>query len=324
MRALAENEKENASRGGYGAQKPTSASETMASILPDTSIVEKMAKLLNVQLGGDSANPNHPIIEDDLSSILGSSSEDKQRKSSSASDTNAFSTKAPPHMDIREKYAAKLRNKIDGGVAGLELAKSEKDDTMKRGDASIHLAARDLLSAEGMAGDSSNTSSTRWLATTGVGKLLSFLSGRSMQIALLPLPSTPSHPQTDEDVKRTQQEMDDLTKQLPNVRFDLLVPDGRRRGHEKTVMSNDDTADDVLKNVLSKIDGIDPLKLVVVSDREDYLKAARDNGMFTCRIRPNNKRRGNITTNYDVEDVGSVQDVINEINGISFNSALKG
>ena len=65
------------------------------------------------------------------------------------------------------------------------------------------------------------------------------------------------------------------------------------------------------------------IQFVVVSDRDDYLAAARDLGMFTCRVRPKNKRRG-LTTNYNVDDIGSVLEVINDINGVSFNSALKG
>eukprot|EP00579_Thalassiosira_antarctica_P011855 CAMPEP_0201920086 /NCGR_PEP_ID=MMETSP0903-20130614/8790_1 /ASSEMBLY_ACC=CAM_ASM_000552 /TAXON_ID=420261 /ORGANISM="Thalassiosira antarctica, Strain CCMP982" /LENGTH=332 /DNA_ID=CAMNT_0048456747 /DNA_START=215 /DNA_END=1213 /DNA_ORIENTATION=- len=291
-RRQADAEKENASGGGAGnrSQKSTSAAPAAAAapVEPDTSLVEKMANLLNVTLGSSNAN----------------------KKKSTPKVVSS------PHMDIRSKYAAKLRKTIDGGVAGLELAKSEKEDPLKRGDASFHMAARDLLSSGGML-DESNTSSTRWLATTGVGKLLSFVSGRSMQIALLPLPSTTTRPQTGEDVQKTSEEMESLTRQLPYIKFNLLVPDGRS---EK---SNDNAAEDVLKNVLSKMD-IPPVKFVVVSDRDDYLKAARDNGMFTCRIQPKNKRRGDITTNYTVEDVGSVQDVINEINGISFNYAFKG
>ena len=76
--------------------------------------------------------------------------------------------------------------------------------------------------------------------------------------------------------------------------------------------------------MLSKIEDIPAIQFVVVSDRDDYLKAARDKGMYTCRIRPKSKRRGEFTTNYDVEDVGSVLDVINDLNGVSFNAALKG
>jgi len=315
QRALAEEEK--ASGGGNKLQNATSAGST-ASVQPDTSLIQKMANLLNVNLGGVF---NTQPEKDDLSSMLGSS--DTNEKSSADAKKNTLKTVSSPHMDIRSKYAGKLRNRIETGVAGIDLAKSEKEDTLTRGDASIHMAARDLISSEGMGG-TTNTSSTRWLATTGVGKLLSFVTARSMQIALLPMPSTPSHPLTDEHVKHTKQEMESLTKQLPNIEFHLLVPDGRRRGAAGTERSNDNAAEDVVTHVLSEIDSVPPVKFLVVSDRDDYLKAARDSGMFTCRIRPKNKRRGDVTTNYTVEDVSSVLDIINEINGISFNSALKG
>ncbi|KAL7544122.1 hypothetical protein ACHAXR_013526 [Thalassiosira sp. AJA248-18] len=305
-------EKENASGGGNNNIQSKSAASTTSTAQPDISLIQQMANLLNVQLGGEST-PLTPE-KDDLSSIMGSSSTADAKQSMPKAGVS--------HMDIRTKYAKKLRNKIDGGVAGLELAKSEKEDTMKRGDASIHMAARELISSDGMV--ESNISSSRWLATTGVGRLLTFLGGRSMQIALLPLPSTTARPQTEEDVKQTSQMMESLTRQLPKIKFDLLVPDGRRRGEEHTERSNDNAAEDVVKNVLSKMDNIPPIKFMVVSDRDDYLKAARDNGMFTCRVRPKNKRRGSITTDFNVADVGSIQDVINEINGISFNFALKG
>jgi len=318
-------EQESVDRLGNKQSSPTSVSPSGSTVLPDTSLVEQLATLLRVNLGGQSSKSKRSD-EDDFSTILGSF--DPAEKSSAVDNKSTPKVVSTPahvdHMDIRTKYASKLRSKIDGGVAGLELAKSDMEGAMKRGDASIHLVARDLISSEGMGGGESNTSSTRWLATTGVGKLLSFLTSRSMQIALLPLPSTPSHPQSGEDVKRTQQEMETLTRQLPSVQFDLLVPDGRRRGDEKTGRSTDNTPEDVLKNVLSKMQDVPPLQFVVVSDRDDYLKAARDSGMYTCRIRPKSKRRGEFTTDYDVEDVGSVLDVINDINGVSFNAALKG
>lgn len=312
-----------ASRPGNNQQKlSTTVSPSSSAIQPDATLVEKLASILNVKLGGESSKSKLSKA-DDLAVVLG--------PEKSSADNNILTPIPTPkaalphvdHMDIRTKYAAKLRGKIDGGVAGLELAKSDMEGMSKRGDASMHLAARDLISSEGL-GTESNTSSTRWLATTGVGKLLSYLTSRSMHIALLPLPSTTSNPQSDEDVKRTQQQMETLTRQLPTVTFDLLVPDGRRRGEEKSEMSNDNTPEDVLKNVLSKIEDIPAIQFVVVSDRDDYLKAARDQGMYTCRIRPKSNRRGEFTTNYDVEDVGSVLDVVNDLNGVSFNAALKG
>jgi len=271
-------DEENAAR--KNSRDMQNASAHSNTIQPDISIVQSMANLLNVNLGGDSPTVSkQPEKEDDLSAILGSSAEDTKEEDKKSSTRQ----RAPPHMDIRDKYASKLKKKIDGGVAGLELANSEKENTMGKGDASLHMSARNLMSQEGMM-QTTNTSSSRWLATTGVGKLLSFLSSRSMQIALLPLPSTISHPQTDEHVKQTGEEMQSLTRQLPNVKFDVMIPDGRRRGDEQTERSNDNTAHDIIQNVLSKIEEVPPVKFVVVSDRDDYLKAARDRKVRVCIV----------------------------------------
>ena len=301
------------SRAGTGTTTTTNISASP--VKPDVSLVNQMANLLNIKLGGNNSNITNRE-EDDLSLLLGSP--EKENAKPEAKRTSV-SVKAPPHMDIRDKYAAKLRSKIDGGVAGLQLANAEKDDNAPRGDASLHLAARNLISTEGI---DSSKSKSRWLATSGVGKLLSFLSSRSMQIALLPMPSTDTKLISDEDVEQTSKEMSDLAKQLPHVNFDVAIPDGRRRGVADE--PNVDAAVDVLNTVSTKLDGVQPIKLVVVSDRDDYLMAARDKGMYTCRVRPANKRRASFTVNYDVDEISDVQDVINEINGISFNSVLKG
>lgn len=324
-RRIAE-EEENQRVVGGSEQKPAgTAPLSRSAVRPDASLVEKMASLLNVNLGGDASKPKRGE-QDDLSRILGGGGDKENATIQTKATAAPRTTTAPPHVDIRSKYASRLRDKIEGGVAGLERAKSEGEQTMRRGDASVHLAARGLLSREGTGQQSSNPSSSRWLAGTGVGRLLSFLSGRSMQIALLPVPSTDSLPQSDEDVERTSREMDSLARQLPHVKFDLLVPDGRRRDVESNGgRANDNAAEYVLKKqVLSKLGDVPPIKLVVVSDRDDYLRAARDAGMFTCRVRPKNRRRGDVTTNYNVEDVSGVLDVVNDINGVSFNSALKG
>ena len=92
--------------------------------------------------------------------------------------------KTQPHEDIRAKYAAKLK----GGLAGIELAKSQIDDTLKGGDASGHLAARKIAMETAVSGK-------KWMALTGTGKILSYLTHRSIRIALLP------HPQLQDPVR---------------------------------------------------------------------------------------------------------------------------
>lgn len=65
-----------------------------------------------------------------------------------------------------------------------------------------------------------------------------------------------------------------------------------------------------------------PKHCLVVTDRDDYLKMAKDEGMFTCRIRKENARRGNITAAYNCLEIANVEEIVNEINGISFNSVF--
>ena len=118
------------------------------------------------------------------------------------------------HLDIRSKYGKKLRKKVEGGLAGVDLANTKKEEALQRGDAASHLVARNIALM-----DDVQTSGSRWLANSGTGSLLSFLSMRSVKIALMPSPQ-----QMDESqIIIKQQQMQDLTRQLPNVKFDLLL-----------------------------------------------------------------------------------------------------
>jgi hypothetical protein len=141
-------------------------SKTIEPVKPDLTMVEKMAQLLNIKLGDSSPIGQRTDDTEDLASkLLG----DK---------TNYIANKTPkqtnssgPHIDIRSKYASKLRNKIEGGIAGVDLLNYERGESNKRGDASSHLAAKTLLASRE---SNVHPSSSRWLATTGVGQLLSF------------------------------------------------------------------------------------------------------------------------------------------------------
>ena len=304
------------------AVRSANATNLTMDVKPDLSLVEKMANLLNVKLGdsspiGQRRDSASEDTDEDLASKLLGKKENEEKSSTQA--INKPIKSSGPHIDIRSKYASKLRDKIEGGVAGIDLMNYERTESSKRGDASSHLAAKALIS--GNESSNTNPSSSRWLATTGVGQLLSFLTQRSMQIVLLPIPSTVEKPQIDQDRRRNEDEMDSLTKQLPHVQFDLCVSDGRRRGDDPS-RAHDDTAQDILQYVTSELD-IAPLQYALVSDRDDYLRSAREIGMFTIRVRPKNMRRGDVTASYSVEDVSGVEEIINEINGISFNSALK-
>ena len=207
-----------------------------------------------------------------------------------------------PQEDIRAKYAKKLA----GGLAGIELAKSQVQNTLARGDAGGHLAAKKQV--QKMASPQKASNPTRWMAMTGSGKLLSYLTHRSIKIALLPDPKKGGS---------DHQSMQDLTKQLPEVVVDVIVdatPTSSSPADEKT-------PETLTKTLIKELD-IDPNLILLVSDRDEYLRSARDLGMITCKLQRKNTRRGNITVHYSPETLQQVQEVVNEINGISFNAVL--
>ena len=244
----------------------------MAPVQPDLEQIEQVASLLNVRVD------------------TGRNRTENRKKEL---------PKAQPHEDVRAKYAAKLK----GGLAGIELAKSQIEDTLKGGDASGHLAARKIAMQQ-----AATSSSSKWMALTGTGKILSYLTHRSIRIALLP-----NLKLNDRSIREEQQEsMQELSRQLKDVIVDSVVRFDKEEDSLSLALQ---------KGVLDELD-LNPNSVLVVTDQDDYLKAARDLGMITCRIQPKNSRRGNVTAHYTTPSIPEVQEVVNEINGISFNSVL--
>ena len=256
---------------------------------PNASMVQQVANLLNVDLGGSlSSDKKKDEPKDDLSLLTGTSKETKKNPKPISN----------PFGDIRMKYADKLSKRgVKGGLAEVELAKHQVEDTLKRGDAGGHFAARKIAAANPVSRQQS------WMALTGTGALLQYLTQRSIQIALLPRPADSLNEDKGE-------RMEDFKRQLSDVVFSQLVKDGRPG------------ADKLVNIALEKLK-LDPTVVLLVSDRDDYLRAAKEASMMTCRIVPPNSRRGNISAHLQVPSIPEVQDVVNEINGISYNAVFK-
>jgi hypothetical protein len=260
---------------------------------PNKKIVQEIADVLKVDLPDGTteskASSQPEDDDDDLSLLTGEPHKDAKKEQKQ----QIKSKNAPAYSDIRAKYAAKLSKKIEGGMAGVALAKHETETN--KGDAAGHMAYRKIAAAEPAA--------RRWMAMTGTGHLLQFLTQRSTKIALLPRP-------VEEIDLEEGERMEDMKKQLFDVAFDLLCKDGTL-GAKMAIAKSLESLH------------LDPTNVLLVSDRDDYLKAAKDCGMVTCRIRPLNAPRGNISTHYSVPNVPEVKEVINEINGISFNTVFQ-
>lgn len=277
--------------------------EKTSMILPDTDLVQGFANLLNVKLGGESQATKFspPKKGDDLSRLTGEV-KNKEAEKRKKNQMNSSLT------DVRAKYAKKIRSKVDGSIVGIENMKSQRDEALQRGDAAGHLFARSIAASNKV-----ESSGKKWIAKTGVGKLLDFLSSRSMKICLLPSPASLSKESRD----LTKTSMEDLRKQLSNIEFHFFL---------EVKEQEDDTSSSVqanflLENVSSNL-GTKPISIIVVSNRDDFLRNARDRGMYTCRVRRKDQPRGNVTADYTVESMKDVEDIVNEVNGISFNSVF--
>jgi hypothetical protein len=272
-------------------------------VQPDLDKIQQLASLLKVSVN----IPGLDVAPTSNQSI----------KLTGMSDTTGVNKKllrTGPMEDVRAKYARKLK----GGLAGIELAKSEVQDTMTRGDAKGLVSARKIVEASSATGEQQSqqggSGATRWIAMSGTGKLLAYLTHRAIKIALLPDPtwagSTALH-----------KPMYDLTQQLPEVMIDAVLDVSSSPSYRAGKDDTNTTAAALAKQLVQDLELVPP-SILVVSDRDDYLRAARDLGMMTCRLQRPNTRRGYVTALYTSESIQEVQEVVNQINGISFNAVL--
>jgi len=321
-----------------------------------SNIVQNIASLLNVDINLTNSNmkSKEKGNKDDLSSTKNNESEIISKSLSFSNDIrDKYARKIRQQLSTSDTGLA-------NSVSSIDFVKEVSNQST--GDADMHFHARKIAIHHQESNSSSLTNQSRgsrWLSTTGTGQLLSFLESRSMKIILLP---TPNHniisnkpnindPPDSNYNNNMGEQMEDLSNQLPSISFNQLIHEGENaktilqqlindlqrppskfnganNEQSKTETTNkqitDDEKDDGYNyfNNKSYTADILPKHCLVVSDRDDYLKIAKDGGMFTCRIRPKQGRRGNITAAYDVSAIVDVMDIINEIDGISFNSVL--
>lgn len=297
---------------------------SLGKVQPDISMIQNIANLLNVKLNDtsskSSADSGTMFVqkkkswlqqgEDDLSRLTGNTDSDSNSGTEIATSQSAnVSNHSPFQVDIRAKYASKLKNKVQGGLAGVEVMKSQQQEMLKGGDAAGHLVARSIAAAQTV-----SSRGNKWLAKTGVGTLLTFLDKRCISIALLPPPQI----MTEKEKDQTMEDMLQLTRQLPNIHFDTLVS-----GITKDPQVNSEKAPYIILDYISnQYQDVKTTEIMVVSDHDAMLRQARNGSMITCRVRPKHAPRGSVTTSYTVESINEVQNVVNDLCGISFNTVF--
>ena len=70
----------------------------------------------------------------------------------------------------------------------------------------------------------------------------------------------------------------------------------------------------------SSFSRLNPRTVMLVSSDDSLLKAARDNGMLTCKFRLSNSLRG-VTTHFVATNALEIQDALEELNGIAMRGS---
>ncbi|GMI12535.1 hypothetical protein TrLO_g12977 [Triparma laevis f. longispina] len=211
----------------------------------------------------------------------------------------------PSADDIRSKYLKKLKEKK--GISAKDILASDTSTPSQTPDSSFHLDLRSSIISSESTNDPNKYAATRWLPVNGMAKVLQYITSRSIRIGLLQ-PLTPGPLYQTGDVKTFKFQLGD------KVDFDY---------------SFDEAAPS--QNLFNAIEGINVEKsdadstsgVMVVSSCSNTLKSARDNNSYTVYIKPKSGRRCDISPNYNINSIDELRDVIDDVNGVSFNNARK-
>jgi hypothetical protein len=310
-------------------------------IEPDLEKVQGIANLLNVELGGTSrGSARSPEFQDDLSLLLDEADlpeilQSRQQGTVKAVDNHVAlkqgSSDSHAGTDIRAKYAQRLMEKgVTGGAA--ELARNDKQQDSGKLDAKSHFAARAAAMAAPLgpklSSDGDSAVASRWMALNETGSLLGALCERSIRLALLPLPLQTSLV----EVRKEWQEMNQFRHQLPpSIKFhycghakNAMDQNGEDRSKilatlETSLINRDASA--IVGEILASFDDIKGRHIMFVTDRDDYIRAAKEANMTTCRLRVKpNAPRGNTSPHYTITSISEVRDIVDEMNGISYTT----
>jgi hypothetical protein len=165
---------------------------------------------------------------------------------------NTYNTIKMSKVSLSRTFApnGKLSKKIEGGMAGVALAKHETETN--KGDAAGHMAYRKSPPPNQLR-DDGWPSDRNWA-------FIAVLDPEVDEIALLPRP---------EEIDGEEGErMEDMKKQLFDVGFDLCKMVHWVPKHQQSLESLQ----------------LDPTNVLLVSTEYDYLRAAKDCGMVTVGI----------------------------------------
>ena len=210
---------------------------------------------------------------------------------------------------VADRYAERLRSKTGGAGAAL-LAAARGDRASQAEAVAAHQEAA-LAGGADVGGTAGATGGGGWNLQPGAGALLGYLDLRGMARALLP-----SEAAADDDAAAAHAAA--ACQKLAQPPFGHVVGlDGAaalRRGDEAAVRD------------ASEALGVPPSALVVVSDADAVLNAARRAGavgVYVKKAAPGAKARV-AGAEHCVEGMDGVRDAVEEINGVSWRSAAAG
>ena len=188
-------------------------------------------------------------------------------------------------VGIRAKYGDKLRA-LKAKAAAREASAS----------AGSGVQASTVLEGGGASGGSS---ASAWSLNRGAAPLMKYLANRGMRCGLL----MPSADTVSDDMLASFHEQ-----------LDTQLDDSLTLSREAVHTFPD--PDRLLQLLHAR--GLKPASVMLLTTQENSLRAAREAGCFSSLFLPRNARRPNVRADFTVSDLFKVQDVVEQLNGISW------
>lgn len=247
--------------------------------------------------------------------------------------------------DVTTKYRAAILKKTGGNFQSMKLSPEQV-----KGDAeALSFGRASLVNVETTAAKAGS----KWMLGSGVGGLLEYLERRSMTLALLPEMGTPpddlatfqqqapaavqnglviieparvaEHTAQAEKLigaKKAVRAPEDATKSAPSFWGSIFgfsnEPSAQVKAEREKQASLSEEVWTRCLDEFARDLGVERQQIVVVSDKDDLIRAARNISCHTVAFNPPGQRRVDASCDASVELISEVKDVTESINGISY------
>lgn len=201
--------------------------------------------------------------------------------------------------DVKTKYMNKIMQRI-GTVNSISASESGREKGTSFIPSENRKAGSDATMLQFSNQLKQDTKPSRWLLKKGMGDILDYNYGRTVELVVLAREVTKEYT------------IAHFKEQLSSIRFAALI-EPKRYKTEKL--------DAIYQSIEQNLQ-VASLDILLISSCDSMLRVGKDRGSYTCRWRGENDLFGQVVTDYIATSPLEVQDCIEDLNKVAFRNSV--